>query len=80
MMKVDDRKKKRAALQKKILTQAGFIELLGMRFKQDLDKGMREEPMFSWFPVANRTRMIADARRIRRELAELIKMLEENAW
>lgn len=78
-MSKEERMKKKVEIQKKIFVQAGFVEQLGMKFIKDLNKGLQEDPFYSWLPVANRTRIIADARKIRRELMDLIKMLEENA-
>lgn len=71
--------KEKAQLQRQIAQQAAFIELMSQRFQSTLAKSLHEEPMYSYHPIANRTQLCADARRIRREFMELIKLMEENA-
>lgn len=67
----------RKELRQGIAMQKNFIETLASKLSDDIDRNMDREPTFSWHTIANRTQMIADARRIRRELSELIKLLQE---
>lgn len=57
--------------------QIEFIGDLTRKLEIDMARNLEREPMFSWHTIANRTQMIADARRIRRELSDLIQMLQE---
>ena len=56
-----------------------FIGDLTEKLAIDTALNLDREPTFSWHTIANRTQMIADARRIRRELSELIRLLQEES-
>ena len=57
--------------------QMTFIGDLTEKLGIDMARNLEREPSFSWHTIANRTQMIADARRIRRELSDLIRLLQE---
>lgn len=67
----------RAEIRQNIAQQKNFIDTLTTKLSIDIDANMERQPMFSWHALANKTQMIADARRIRRELSELIQLLQE---
>lgn len=67
----------RAEIRINIAKQKNFIDTLTAKLSIDIDANMERQPTFPWHALANKTQMIADARRIRRELSDLIRLLQE---
>ena len=60
-----------------VAKQMTFIGDLTTKLAMDMSRDLEQKPLWSWHIIANKTQLIADARRIRRELMELIRLLEE---
>jgi hypothetical protein len=73
MMEHMDLKEKR---QSDAYTQIDFCYLLMLKLSRDFDENCKKQPYYSWGWIANKSRMIDDIRRLRRELLDLSKMLE----